>query len=312
MRNLQGLLSFVEAARAGSLSAAARKLDLTPAAVSKNVLRLESELGVRLFYRSTRRLRLTGEGEIFLVRAEGVLRDLDAAVAEVGEAAGAAQGRVRISVGASFGRRWVLPALPELLARHPGLEIEVDLDNRQVDLVAAGFDIGIRGGIVRDSSLVARRICALPLVLVAGVAYLERRGVPRSVAELAGHDLLAVRFANGSVLPWQFRNGDEAKDFQPEARLWVSEPEALVDLAADGCGIAQIGLYHALPLLRSGALRILLAQQHRAGEREILLHYPHRQYLAPRVRVTVDHLLAVFSAASDLHLTPAELTRFLA
>lgn len=312
MRNLQGLLSFVEAARAGSLSAAARKLDLTPAAVSKNVLRLESELGVRLFYRSTRRLRLTGEGEIFLVRAEGVLRDLDAAVAEVGEAAGAAQGRVRISVGASFGRRWVLPALPELLARHPGLEIEVDLDNRQVDLVAAGFDIGIRGGIVRDSSLVARRICALPLVLVAGVAYLERRGVPRSVAELAGHDLLAVRFANGSVPPWQFRNGDEAKDFQPEARLWVSEPEALVDLAADGCGIAQIGLYHALPLLRSGALRILLAQQHRAGEREILLHYPHRQYLAPRVRVTVDHLLAVFSAASDLHLTPAELTRFLA
>jgi DNA-binding transcriptional LysR family regulator len=312
MKNLQGLLSFVESARAGSLSAAARKLDLTPAAVSKNVLRLEAELGVRLFNRSTRRLRLTGEGQIFLLKAEGVLRDLDSAVAEVSQAVGTVQGRVRISVGASFGRHWVLPALPPLLARHKELEIEVDLDNRQIDLVAEGFDIGIRGGMVRDSSLIARRICALPLILVASTRYLAKRGVPKSVADLAAHDLVALRLADGNVPAWQFLDRTRKREFLPAARLWVSEPEALTDLTLAGCGIGQVGLHHVLPHLRAGKLRIVLPESHLPGSREILLHYPHRQYLAPRVRVTVDHLLASFAAASDLHLTAKDLTRFAA
>lgn len=302
MRNLQGLLAFVESARHGSLSAAARKLDLTPAAVSKSVMRLEEELGVRLFNRSTRRLRLTVEGEVFFGRAEAVLRELDGAVAEVAQATQLPLGRVRISVGASFGRTWVVPALPELTARHPGLQVELDLENRQVDLVAEGFDISIRGGIIRDSSLIARRICALPLVLVASPDYLRRKGVPGDVAALEAHDCITVRFATGAGPTWQFNLPSGALDYQPSARLQVSEPEAAVELAVAGAGVVQTGLHHVLPYLRSGRLRVLLPQIHVPGDREIVLHYPHRQFLAPRVRVTVEHLLEHFSAAGDLHL----------
>jgi len=312
MRNLHGLLSFVESARLGSLSAAARKLDLTPAAVSKNVLRLESELGVRLFNRSTRRLRLTVEGEIFLQRAEMVLRELDAAVAEVGRATEMPSGRVRISVGAAFGRRWVVPALPSLLAAYPGLQVEIDLENRQVDLVAEGFDIGIRGGVIQDSSLIARRICALPVVLVASPAYLCLRGIPDSVEALTRHDCIGVRFFSNVQPAWRFRENGELREWFPAARLQVSEPEAAVELALAGTGIAQAGVHHVLPHLRAGRLKVLLPELHESAGREIVLHYPHRQYLSPRVRVTVDHLLAHFAAASDLHVGAADVCGFTA
>jgi len=312
MKNLQGLLSFAEAARAGSLSAAARKLDLTPAAVSKNVLRLEEELGVRLFARSTRRMRLTAEGEVFRERAERVLRELDEAVAEVGRAKEEPGGRVRISAGAAFGRQRVVPALPSLLARYPELELEVDLENRQVDLVAEGFDIGIRGGVIRDSSLVARRVCAMPLVLVASPAYLAKRGVPRRAAELGEHDCAVVRFASGATAAWAFRERRRIVEHTPEARLRVTEPEAAIELALAGAGIVQAGLHHVAQYLRTRRLRLLLLGQHWPGEREIMLHYPHRQFLAPRVRVVVEHLLAHFAATADLHLRPEDMEQFAA
>lgn len=303
MTNLPGLVSFTEAAAAGSFTAAAAKLDLTPAAVSKNVARLERQLGVRLFNRSTRQLQLTAEGEAFRARAAAALRALDEAVAEVSRARGAAVGRVRISVGVSFGRHYLLPLLPALAAGHPELQVEVSLDNRAVDLLAEGYDIGVRGGVIEASSLVARRIAKLPLVLVASPGYVRARGVPRQVADLAQHDLLGVRLPGGGEIPWHFRRaGGRAPMALPvPARLWLSDPEALIDLALQHAGIAQVGLHHAMPFLRSGRLKAVLTDWHDAGSREIVLHYPHRLYLAPRVRVTVDALLGGFAKNADLH-----------
>jgi DNA-binding transcriptional LysR family regulator len=312
MKNLQGLIAFVEAAGAGSLAGAARRLDVTPAAVSKNLLKLEAQLGVRLFQRSTRQLRITPEGASFLDKARQALRGLDEAVAEVSQAAAEPAGRVRISVGLSFGRRWLLPALPALVAAHPKLRIEVDLDNRPVDLVAHEVDIAVRGGVIEDSSLVARRIAALPVVLLASPAYLRAHGVPQRVADLAAHRMLAVRYGNGAVPVWRFgaaggRGGPV--EVEPAAQLAVSDPEAVLDLALAGAGIAQAGLHHALPYLRSGRLKLLLPNLHQPGTREIVLHYPHRAYLAPRVRVVVDGLLAHFAQAADLHQMPAQVLR---
>jgi DNA-binding transcriptional LysR family regulator len=307
MKNLQGLLAFVETAAAGSLTAAALRLDLSPAAVSKSLARLEQQLGVRLFNRSTRRLAITPEGQRFLVDARAALRLLDQAVAEVSQSAQKAAGRTRISVGIAFGRRWVLPALPAITAQHPQLMVDVDLDNRPVDLVAEGFDIGIRGGQVEDSSLIARRVCALPVVLLASPGYLRRAGVPTSVAELAAHRCAAVRFASGQAPVWRFvRPRGRPIEFTPEPTLTTNDPETLVDLALADAGIVQAGLHHALPHLRHGTLKLLLAEQHDPGQREIVVHYPHRQYLAPRVRVVVDALLAHFRAAAELHLTVAD------
>lgn len=308
MKNLQGLLAFVEIAAAGSLAAAARRLEVSPAAISKSLLKLEAQLGVRLVQRSTRSLRLTDEGERFLDKARAALRGLDEAVAEVSQSSVTPAGRVRISVGMAFGRRWLLPALPALAAKHPQLQVEVDFDNRRVDLVAEGFDIGVRGGFVEDSSLVARRVCALPLVLVASPGYLRRHGVPHGVDELAQHRCVQVRFASGAVSAWRFRSGPRKPltEFTPEAQVIVSDAEAVLDLALADAGIVQAGLHHALPFLRSGRLKLLMADHHDVGEREIVLHYPHRHYLAPRVRVVVDALLAHFAQASDLHVTPQQ------
>jgi DNA-binding transcriptional LysR family regulator len=304
MRNLQGLVSFVEAAAVGSFTAAAGRLDLTPAAVSKNVLRLETELGVRLFNRSTRRLKLTPEGEAFAARAREALRTLDDAVNVVSRASGEAVGRVRISVGLSYGRRYVLPLLPSLTAAHPKLELELSLDNRPVDLVGEGFDIGVRGGLIADSGLVARRVARLPLTLVAAPAYLKRHGVPASPAELERHRALAVRFASGQIGTWRFRRagGRGVVEWMPRSQIWVSDPEALVDLALDGAGILQTALHHVVPALRDGRLKLVLADCHQPGERELVVHYPHRQFLSMRVRVVVDALLAHFRAQPDLQL----------
>jgi len=311
MRNLQGLTSFLEAASAGSFTAAAGRLDLSPAAVSKNVIKLEAELGVRLFNRSTRRIRLTQEGEAFAEQAREALRALDAALVGVTQAQSEPAGRVRISVGASFGRAYVLPALPGLLARHPRLEVEVALDNRHVDLVAEGYDIGIRGARVRDSSLVARRVAQLPLVLAASPDYLHRRGVPRSLAELETHETIGVRFASGAASTWRLREAKGAPwvEWTPPARLWVNDPEAQIDLALAGAGIIQIAVHHAAADLADGRLMRLLPELHDPDAREIILHYPHRQFLSPRVRIVVDTLLAHFAASPRLHLLPADMPR---
>jgi DNA-binding transcriptional LysR family regulator len=258
---------------------------------------------VRLLNRSTRRLSLTVEGERFLERARGALRALDEAVADVSQAASTAAGRVRISVGFSFGRRWVLPLLPALARAHPQLQIELDLDNRPADLVAEGYDIGIRGGLIEDSSLIARRICKLPVALLASPGYLRRAGVPRTVQELRSHACLGVRFGSGTPNPWRFKSAGRRRiEIVPEAQLIVSDAEAVIDLALADAGIVQAGLYHALPFLRSGRLKLLLTELHDPGEREMVLHYPHRRYLAPRVRVVVDALLAELALASDLRL----------
>ena len=304
MKNLQGLLAFIETAANGSLTAAAERLDISPAAVSKSLGKLEQQLGVRLFNRSTRRLAITQEGQHFLADARAALRLLDQAVANVSQSAYEATGQVRLSVGIAFGRHWVLPALPAIAERHPHLMIDVDLDNRPADLVAEGFDIGIRGGVIDDSSLIARRVCALPVVLLASPAYLKRAGVPTSPDELSGHRCAAVRFVGAPGPVWRFlRPGGRRVEFKPQAALTTSDPEALVDLALAGAGIVQAGLHHALPHLRAGTLKLLMPRVHDSGKREIVLHYPHRQYLAPRVRVVVDALLAHFGAAADLHLT---------
>ena len=307
MKQLQGLLALIEIAAAGSFAGAARRLNLSSAAVSKSLARLEEQLGVRLVQRSTRTVRLSDEGLRFVAKAREALRLLDDAVAEVSQSANEPAGVVRMSVGVAFGRMWVLPALPAIAARFPRLRLEVELDNTPVDIVADGVDIAIRGGSVPDAGFVARRVCSLPLVLVASPHYLARAGVPARPAELEGHRCIQLRFADGYEAPWSFRLSGRRLDLSPQPALVANDSEALVELALAGGGIAQCGLYQALPHLRAGRLRLVLADAHEAGSREFVLVYPHRQFLAPRVRVVVDALLAHFRDTRDLHLQPADL-----
>ncbi|MGH1361850.1 MAG: LysR family transcriptional regulator [Burkholderiaceae bacterium] len=309
MKQLQGLISFIEIADAGSFAAAARRLDVTPAAVSKNLQRLEAQLGVRLLHRNTRGVRLTNEGGRFLDQARDALRALDHAVEEISERSSKAVGRVRISCSALFGRRWILPALPALSLRHAALQIELDLDNRAVELIGEGFDIGIRGGAPAHASLVSRSLCRMPVVLVASPGYLRAHGIPRTTDALLEHRCIQQRFSDGSTGQWLFRRGRRRAMASPvpDAALVASESEAVVDLAVLGAGIAQVGIYGAIDHLRAGRLKRILPDVHDPGSREFNLHYPHRQFLAPRTRVVVDALLAHVRMQTDLQLGASDL-----
>jgi DNA-binding transcriptional LysR family regulator len=310
MRNLQGLASFVESALGGSFTAAAARLNVTPAAVGKNVMRLEQELQVRLFNRSTRRLKLTPEGEAFLAEAGEALRALDQAVDNVTRAGTEPGGRVRLSAGVTFGRRFVLPVLARLARQHPQLQFELGVESREVDLIGEGIDIAIRGALLPDSTLVARPICRLHSVLVASPGYLRKHGVPKLPGDLLqGHRLLALRFASGQVPSWRFRkpSGRGLLEFEPPAQLWTSDPESFLELAAGGEGICPAGLLYAAPMLRSGRLRLVLHEHHDAGERQISLCYPSRKFLSQRVRVAVEALLEGLAGQPDLQLDAAQL-----
>lgn len=313
-QRVRAILSFVQAVDAGSFAAAGRGLGISAAAVSKNVAGLEAALGVRLMNRTTRTLSLTDEGAVFLKQARVALEALESAVDVLAEQKAELSGHVRISTSASFGRDHLLPVLPALQTRYPALSVEVDFDDRVIDLVRDGYDLAIRGGHIVDSALVSRPVCRLNMVLVASPAYLAASGIPQSPEALLTHRLIVRRFLGGRVSPWSFRGADGSLTSLAldTAVLTLSAPEALTQAACLGLGIAQVGVHHAWPFLKSGALKVLLPECHDPGHYEMVLQYPHRALMAPRVRITVDHLLAAFAKDESLQVPVAALRPFAA
>jgi len=311
-QRVRTILSFVQAVDAGSFAAAARALGISAAAVSKNVASLEQVLGVRLMNRTTRTLSLTDEGTVFLKEARIALEALDNAVDAVAAQRFETSGHVRISTSAAFGRNQLIPVLPGLMTRYPALSVEVDFDDRVIDLVRDGYDLAIRGGRIADSALVSRPICHLNLILVASPDYLAREGTPRSLQELTSHRLIVRRFLGGRVSPWNFKSSDGSTtslDLGP-ASLTLSAPEALAQAASLGMGIAQVGVHHAWDYLRSGKLKVLLLGVHEPGSYEMVMQYPHRALMAPRVKATIEYLLAAFAEDEALHVPLNNLVAF--
>jgi len=314
-QRVRAIVSLVEAVDSGSFAAAGRKLGVTSAAVSKNVAGLEKALGVRLMNRTTRTLKLTEEGEAFLRQARVALEALDAAVDTVASQRALPTGRVRISTSSAFGHDHVLPALPALLACYPGLSVEVDFDDRVVDFVREGYDIAVRGGNIPDSALVTRPICRLNTVLVASPDYLANHGAPQTPAELHKHRLIARRFLGGRVMAWSFRGDDGSittLDPGSEALLTLSAPEAVVRAACESVGVAEVGVHLAWDCLRSGSLKIVLHAFHQPATYEMVMQYPHRALVPPRVQVTVKHLLEWLKADNKLHVRMDDLVAYTA
>ena len=313
-QRVRAILSFVQAADAGSFSAGARVQGISAAAVSKNIAGLEKALGVRLMNRTTRSLKLTEEGEAFLKQARVALEALDLAADAVVSQRLAPSGRVRISSSAGFGREQLAPVLPALLARYPGLAVEVDFDDRVVDLIQDGYDLALRGGRIADSSLVSRTVCQFIMVLVASPAYLDLHGIPTRVTDLAKHRLLTRRFLGGQISPWNFvaEDGSVTTLNTESATITMSSPETLTQMALVGAGVAEVGVHHAWKYLLTGKLRVVLLNEHHPGNFEMTLQYPHRALLAPRVRVTIEYLLDAFSRMDELHVPHAALHAYTA
>lgn len=299
---LPGLISAIQAAASGSFSAAANVLGLTPAAVSKNVAALETHLKVRLFNRTTRRLALTEEGRAFVAQARLGVQALEDASALAVQGI-QPEGLVRINCAVGFGRRYVLPLLPELFALHPKVRIELSLNDQTVDLVQGGFDVGIRGGSQPPEGMVARKICAIPSLLVATPHYVATHGTPKTAADLAQHQLIRVKFLSGRMNPWPFKAASPSQGItalETPARLLLSDPEVVLDAALMHLGIARIARHHAHEALARGELVEVLPRLHMPGEASMALFYPHRAGLAPRVRVVVDFLLQRFKELPGL------------
>src|SRR5450830_738642 len=295
MDALNHLQSFVLSAETGSFSAAARRLGLTPAAVSKNVARLESSLGLRLFQRSTRSLTLTEGGERFLRQVGGPLGALHDAISEAAGEGGPPSGILKISMAPSFGRRYVLPLLGEFVRRYPGIVPDCHLDNRPVDLVGEGFDVAIGGGIELTPGLVARELGPIYIVATASPAFMQGKRMPMHPSDLAQFDGVARRSAgSGRLRSWILRDGQGGEGVaECRPRAIFDDPEAMAQAAILGVGVALLPMPHALAHLRSGALIRLLPGWH-ADSGPLSVYYPSKKLLPAKTRVFVDFLLEQF------------------
>ncbi|MDR6535841.1 LysR family transcriptional regulator [Variovorax soli] len=297
MQPLSHLESFLRSAESGSFSAAARQLGLTPAAVSKNVARLEAGLGLRLFQRSTRKLTLTEGGERLLQQISGPLGTLADAVAGAAEANRQPAGTLKVSMGQAFGREYVVPLLGEFLARYPGVVPDWHFDNRQVDLIGEGFDAAIGGGIQLTPGVVARELARIHVVAVAAPRYLAGRPAPAHPSELAAFDSIVRRSSpTGRLRSWTLRSaaGEEAA-VEGRPRVIFSDPEAMCRAAMLGLGIALVPMPFALPGLQRGDLVRVLPGWY-ADSGPLSLYYPSKKLLPAKTRVFIDFVVERFRA----------------
>lgn len=288
---LEGLVTFVAVAEAGGISSAAAKLGVSPSAVSQAVRQLEQRLGATLFHRTTRSTSLSELGTRYFERVRPALAELLAASAELGEGAVRPSGWLRLNVPRAGYHMVLRPILRRFLEAYPDVSLDVRIDNSLIDIVAAGFDAGIRFGDLVDQDMVTTRVGgALEALVVASPEYLARRGVPRHPRDLADHQCVRYRATtSGALERWSFAQDGEELDLAVTGQLVVSDSEALVQAALDGLGIVYTISGDVQPLLRTGQLVRLLADWSPALP-GFTLYYPSRERASPALRAFIELL----------------------
>lgn len=311
MESISALNVFVQVAEQRSLVAAGRLLGVSASAVGKRIAALETELGLRLFHRSTRSITLTAEGTLFLERSRRILAEVDAARQELSQVSQAPRGRLRISlplIAEPF-----LPALAQFKLAYREVELDVEFTDRQVDIIEEGYDAVVRSGEVPDSRLSMRYLGAYHMLLVAAPQYLAQRGVPADSADLASHDCIQFRYPhNGKMQPWPF-SAESAPPLRPA--LVCNNLEARIHFALAGVGIAYLPDFAIRRHLADGSLmRVLPQYPGDSGPFQII--WPAAGKPAPKLRVFIDFMLEQLdslrgdgpsgeAAARDPHAPPA-------
>ena len=295
METLANLESFVRSAHARSFSGAARRLGLTPAAVSRNVAMLERNIGQRLFQRSTRQLTLTEAGERFLAGVEQHLDGVQAAIAGMTLHSGEPAGVLKVSVAPNFGMDYVLPLLPSFLARYPAIRPDWQFDNRQVDLVAEGFDVAVGGGFELAPGVVGGALAPAHNVAGGAPGGVQGRKMPAEPSQLAEFDGIALRSTRTRrVRQWLMRDASGTEvPAQPRGPVIVDDPPATWRAAVLGLGVALVPLSTALPLLESAAL-VRLVPGWYADLGAISIYYASRKQLPAKTRAFVEHVAQGF------------------
>ncbi|AQR73420.1 LysR family transcriptional regulator [Sphingomonas sp. LM7] len=285
---------FVRVVQEGGFSAAARSLDLTPSAVSKLIARLEARLGSRLLTRTTRALTLTDEGQAYLDAATRVLQELNSA--EQAVSGGAIRGRLSINASVPFGTRFVAPAVPAFLARHPDVTIDLSFTDDIVNLLAQKADLAFRTGDLPSSALLSRKLGESRRIVCASPDYLARRGMPASPADLRHHDCLTFNFRR-SRIGWPFREKDEDSEVVVGGSVQVNNGETLRQLVLAGVGIARLGHWHVADDIARGDLVPLLERfTPRDVERISAVHVGGGP-VPRRVRAFIDHMVEAVAAS---------------
>ncbi|GJH27679.1 LysR family transcriptional regulator [Caballeronia novacaledonica] len=296
---------FMRAAALANLSAAAREFGLSPAVASARIAGLERMLGARLLHRTTRRVSVTQEGEIFAAHARELLDAAEAARASVGQAREHPHGRLRVTMPSSLGRQHISPLIPAFLRAYPGVSVDLRMTDQIVDLIDEGIDLAIRIGALKDSTLVAKKLASNRRVLCASPAYLTERGTPRHPADLAGHECVIL----ADQRDWSFVTPTGVIDVRVSGRLVTDNGEVIRDALAAGVGIGLKSTWSVAPLIASGELVTLLDDYPLAQTVAIWAVYPSRAFVPPKTLAFIDFLAAQFGEPPYWDVDPARVQR---
>ncbi|MCZ6839745.1 MAG: LysR family transcriptional regulator [Alphaproteobacteria bacterium] len=293
MDRLSGMEVFARVAEAGSFTKAAGQLGISTSAASKHVIALENRLGARLLNRTTRRLSLTEVGASYYEWCTRIAQDVAEAESTVTQMHSEPRGRIKLNAPMSFGIRHLAPAMPEFLALYPELTLDMNLNDRFVDLIEEGYDVAVRIGELRDSSLVARRLAPARMIVCGAPAYFERHGVPKTPADLADHNCLGYSLL---AVPgeWHFTGPGRAQTVRISGNFHVNNGDAMRAAALAGLGVVVQPTFIIGDDVARGALQRVLAD---FTPRESTIHavFPHNRHLSAKVRVFVDFLVDLFA-----------------
>lgn len=295
MDRIQAMQVFHRIVETHSLSRAAETLGLPASSVTTILKNLETQLGVRLLQRTTRKLGLTPDGAAYLEHTRRILDDIAAVEASFPGVGGTPSGHLKVELVMSIGRQVIIPRLDEFRARCPEVRLTLHLGDRTVDLVEEGLGCAIRTGALADSStLVGRRLGEFRWMTCASPGYLARHGEPQDIEALQAHECIGYALSrNGRVLDWDFERNAEVSRFTPGARLTVNDAESYVDCGVAGLGIVRAGSYMLEPLVRDGRLRTVLSH-YTAAPVPVSLIYARNRHLSPAVRAFHEWAVELF------------------
>lgn len=288
MDRLREMEVFAAVAAGGSLSAAARRLNLSIPVVSKQLAALERRLGVRLINRTTRKLALTDDGVAFFERCKSILAEVADAEQAVANADGRLTGTIRITAPVAFGRAWITPLIAKFALLHPDLSFHLQLTDTVVDLLDDNIDLALRMGDLADSSLRARRLVKAQRLICGSPAYLKRRGVPQTLADLDDHDCIAICGSGGPGQVWRFSGHPDPTALRITGRLSANNGEVAYAWVLAGLGLAQKSVWDVAEDLRAGRLTAVLGDYRR--EEDVHAVFPPGRQVPHRVTCFVDFI----------------------
>lgn len=295
MSSPSDLTFFSTLVKSGSLTAAAREFDVTPSAASKWLNQLEQRLGVRLVNRTTRRISLTSEGEVYLAEGRRLLAELEELDQTISSTRAAPKGLLKVNASLGFGRSYIAPALSAFARDFPDLEVQLLLTDRPMNLAEDAIDIGIRFGEPPDARVIARKIAKNRRRLFASPIYLKAHGRPETPNDLASHNCLILRQDEAAYGLWRFSRGRNSQTVKVRGTMSSNDGEVVLNWALDGHGILMRSDWDATRFVRSGRLEVILGD-YELPPADVHAVYSQKQHLAAKIRVFIDFLIKHFKS----------------